>query len=188
MEMEELWLPYYENENYLVSNLGRVIGPYGRVLVGSLNKDGYRKIGLRVPGATTKDKRKTRYIHLMVAETFLGKRPAGKVCDHKNRDKTDNRVENLRWVSHSENTLNTNSSTRARRHTPKEPILQLDPNTQKIIARFSGYNEASEKLGLSQYQLRKNLNGHRKDFKIGKFVYESEYNDSQVETSEKKMI
>lgn len=44
-----------------------------------------------------------RPVHTLVAEAFLGKRPKGKQVHHKNHMGTDNRVENLQWVTPSEN-------------------------------------------------------------------------------------
>jgi hypothetical protein len=38
--------------------------------------------------------------------TFVGPPLDGQECDHINRDSLDNRIENLRWVSRSENNLN----------------------------------------------------------------------------------
>ena len=46
---------------------------------------------------------KTRTVHSLVAETFLGERPEGYDIDHINGDKTDNKAENLRYVTHTEN-------------------------------------------------------------------------------------
>jgi hypothetical protein len=43
-------------------------------------------------------------IHYLVATAFIGPRPDGMQIDHINAVKTDNRVENLEWVSRSENT------------------------------------------------------------------------------------
>ena len=41
-----------------------------------------------------------------VLETFIGPRPHGLECDHINRIPHDNRLENLRWVTRSENMRN----------------------------------------------------------------------------------
>jgi len=42
-------------------------------------------------------------VHQMVLAAFVGARPEGMVCDHINADPSDNRVENLRWVTAAEN-------------------------------------------------------------------------------------
>jgi hypothetical protein len=61
-------------------------------------KSGYLQVKLR--GANS-----PAYVHRLVAESFLG--PCiGKHVDHINRNRQDNRVENLRWVSVSENSSN----------------------------------------------------------------------------------
>jgi hypothetical protein len=47
------------------------------------------------------------YIHRLVALAFIPNHENKRVVDHINRNRTDNRVENLRWVTHSENKVNT---------------------------------------------------------------------------------
>lgn len=67
--------------------------------IGSIDPKGY-------PRATISYKGKARsvFIHRLVAEAFLPN-PNGYPCiDHINGCKSDNRVENLEWVTHSENT------------------------------------------------------------------------------------
>ena len=50
---------------------------------------------------------KRQSLHRIIAELFIPN-PENKPCvDHKNRDKLDNRVENLEWVTYSENNYNT---------------------------------------------------------------------------------
>ena len=56
----------------------------------------------------------TRSVHRIVAETFLEKpEEYGKIeVDHINRNRQDNRVENLRWVTHEENQANRSKATK----------------------------------------------------------------------------
>jgi hypothetical protein len=42
-------------------------------------------------------------VHQLVLAAFVGPRPLYAVCDHINANPSDNRVDNLRWVSAAEN-------------------------------------------------------------------------------------
>ena len=85
-----------EFENYSISNLGNVRNDTtGRILIPHLNTNGYM--------ALTLVKEYLRYIHRLVAIAFIPNPENKKQVDHINGDKTDNRVENLRWVTVSEN-------------------------------------------------------------------------------------
>ena len=95
--------------SYQVSNLGRVKSLVRKgcltekILKPSNNKIAYSQVLLRKDGKTI-----TRTIHQLVAESFLGHTPCGYklVVDHINHDRYDNRLENLRLVTTSENNLN----------------------------------------------------------------------------------
>lgn len=66
------------------------------------NTTGYLCVNLCVDG-----KRKTHRIHRLVGLHYIPN-PENKRCiDHINRIRTDNRVENLRWATDSENQQNT---------------------------------------------------------------------------------
>lgn len=48
---------------------------------------------------------KTSTVHKLVLEAFVGPRPKGKEANHKDGNKLNNCLENLEWVSRSENML-----------------------------------------------------------------------------------
>jgi hypothetical protein len=96
--MSEEWKSY--NENYEVSTFGNVRNKKTfRILKPWLSGSGYYKCQI---GKNRLRKRVNR----MVAETFLPNENNLPVCDHINHIRTDNRVENLRWVSYRDNNLN----------------------------------------------------------------------------------
>lgn len=95
--MEE-WKPY---KDYEVSNFGRVKGKLGKILKTCFNGGGYLYVCICENG-----KRKNMKIHRLVALCFIPNPDNKPQVDHINRDKTDNRVENLRWATRSENQIN----------------------------------------------------------------------------------
>jgi len=64
------------------------------------DKDGYHQLCLSRPG-----KVKNIKIHRLVMSTFVGPRPEGYQINHKDGIKTNNRVDNLEYVTPSENRL-----------------------------------------------------------------------------------
>lgn len=110
--MKEIWKDIvYEGinyEGYQVSNWGRVktfnyLHHNGVVKIMKQNKvaGGYMRVVLYKDG-----KRHRCMVHRLVAEAFIPN-PENKPCvDHINTIRTDNRVENLVWKTHKENSNN----------------------------------------------------------------------------------
>ena len=100
----ETWRFIKDFPKYEISNLGRIrsyIIPWKdpRILAGILTFAGYRSIKL-----CEQERRSVFYIHRLVLEAFIGPCPSNCETNHKNGIKTDNRVENLEWITRSENT------------------------------------------------------------------------------------
>lgn len=101
--MEEIWKDIKGYEGlYQVSNLGKVKGlKRGKILSERLNSKGYPCAFLFKDGVGKDFK-----IHQIVVNTFIGEIPKGYEIDHINAIRNDNRVENLRIVTHKENMNN----------------------------------------------------------------------------------
>lgn len=97
--VEEIWKECPIVKPYQVSTCGRVRNP----LTGKIHKLG-NNVKIRYP--RVKLYGKVFNVHRLVAITFLPN-PDNKPCvDHINTIVTDNRVENLRWATYSENSRN----------------------------------------------------------------------------------
>lgn len=115
--MSEIWKPVVGYEGiYEVSSFGRVRSidrivnggsrwgkrpehKHGKILSQFSNVDGYKCVHIKIGG-----KQKEYRVHRLVAFAFLGK-PEGDQTEvnHIDGDKTNNSVDNLEWVSHTEN-------------------------------------------------------------------------------------
>lgn len=111
---DEEWRPVIEWEGvYEVSSEGRVrsldrvsilrdgreIFYPGRYLKLKVNNGGHLYVRLNRPG----DRNVQRYVHRLVMQSFVGECPSGMEVCHNNGDPTDNRVDNLRYDTHSSN-------------------------------------------------------------------------------------
>ena len=96
----EQWKQINGYYDYYISSLGRVFSlkTYEILKLNINKKTGYQFITLR-------RNRKKRYheIHRLVALAFLDNPEKKRCVDHINNIKTDNRLENLRFVTHAEN-------------------------------------------------------------------------------------
>ena len=107
--MSELWRPIEGYEGlYEVSSYGRVrsLDRYvktcyeayklqkGKILNPGKDKDGYLQVSLHCNG-----KQHQRKIHRLVAQAFIENFDNLPMINHKDEDKTNNRVDNLEWCT-----------------------------------------------------------------------------------------
>lgn len=105
-------------------SIGRIIS--GRILSYSLSGSGYRQLAL-----SKNDKVRYFQIHRLVAEAFIPN-PNNLPCvNHKNENKTDNRVENLEWCDKRYN-LNYG--------TAKDKLIQSLTNNPKTSRKIEQYS------------------------------------------------
>ena len=108
MSEQEIWKDVVGYEDiYQVSNFGRIKRVAkakgaipGHILKLQCNRNGYLVVHLN-----WRNNRKAFEVHCLVAQAFLCCPSSNHQVNHKNGVRTDNRVENLEWVTRSENAL-----------------------------------------------------------------------------------
>ena len=169
--MKEEWKEIEKYPDYMVSNMGRVksLGRWvdrkckgkrweeEKILKPKIEKSGYQRVGL------WKNVGKWYLVHRLVYEAFVGDIPKGMQVNHINEIKSDNRLENLNLMTPKENT---NWGSRNERISKKQtngkcskPVLQIDKNTNEIIAEFPSIREVERQLGIRKSDISMCCNG-----------------------------
>jgi hypothetical protein len=138
--MEE-WKSVEGFERYEVSSLGvrPITGKRKfRIMKPCVGKRGYIYYNLY-----NDDGLKSRYFHRLLAEAFIPNPENKPEVDHINRIRSDNRLENLRWATRSENSVNNKNKERGYIHCvwvfqhPEHPRKQFDSEEEAIAYRDS---------------------------------------------------
>lgn len=156
---KETWkdIPGYEGR-YQVSSLGRVRTDSGKIMSLELTQRGYFRVEL-----WSDHSRKRFKVHRLVAIVFIPNPKNLPQVDHINGDKTDNRVENLRWVSNIQNCGFNNKKKSSRR-----PVLIIGRDGAKDV--YPSISAAARAMGVSRYGVMAVLNGTQKTTANGRRV------------------
>lgn len=187
--MNEVWIDIPQFDGlYQVSSLGRFrsvtrtvrFGKQKRVVPGVILKtspkgNGYLKISIL---------KRTYLAHRLVASVFVSNPFKFSQVNHKNGNKEDNRVENLEWVTSSQNhkhayeVLNRQCYSKGRfgkDSNRAKPILQYS-TSGLFIAEYSSAAEASRLQKVNESSIRQCIRGKIK--LAGSFVWkEKDSND-----------
>ena len=172
----EYWIDAFGYEGfYEVSNYGNIrsvsrvlktkkgiLKPVNsKILSQTLKKENYLSCMLSVNGET-----KRFNSHRLILQSFTKKEGAGLECNHKNRKRNDNHINNLEWVTKTENVNHsidmmsnensnnwviTNNQVLAIRR-----LYKMNPNFNRI--------KVAEKLGVNSSQISRIIYNKRKKF------------------------
>ena len=177
-----MWKKFiYEGQetDYSVSTEGEVRKDTTNYILSQSSQQDYKFVGLIING-----KQKRMRVHRMVALTFIDNPDNKPYVNHINGNRSDNNVENLEWVTPSENTqhaVNTGlfKSGRAR------AVVQYNLNGEQM-ATFESASEAARQTGGSQSKITMCCRRQRDSANDYQWRY---YDDMQdVQKIEKKFI
>ena len=147
MNDNEVWKAIAGCEGkYEVSSRGRVRNTKtGRVLKGALLKTGYHYICLYNRGYLR------FYIHHLVANAFLGGCPEGSVVTHIDKNRANNCMDNLEFITHQEHTLRAWETARENGTDDRVGTPELYAAIEELgkTGANPSYHELNERFGIT---------------------------------------
>ena len=132
-----------------ISNRGRFRDTRGIVKWPTLRRNGHRSVRIQ---------RKDHLVHRLVCRAFHGKSPSTehREVDHIDGDPSNNRAENLRWVTHAENIRHSYATNKNRKSCAPQmckPVrgrkIKSGEDEPQEWVEYSSVNEAARKLRLN---------------------------------------
>lgn len=167
----EIWLDIPNHFYYQASNFGRIRSFKSNetyYLKMCIDKNGYRNVRMIADDNTVK----TIHVHKIISELFLEKVEADyRICvDHIDRDKTNNHVNNLRFVSYSENQKNRKDNFDKVNYVYVKKDKPENCGVREIILKnglnkfVATYSEKSKKVHIGTFETEQEAIQARKDF------------------------
>lgn len=162
--MAEIWrnIPGYD-ERYMVSDRGHIIGPRGANKPFK-SRDGYKIATLYSYGTKVR-----KGVHVLVALAFIPNPENKPQINHKNGARDDNRVENLEWVTCSENNLHRRRVLHGGGGRPPRPVVCLTTSE-----RYASITAASKATGCAIEKILAVCKGQRTQTGGMRWAYEEE--------------
>ena len=159
---EELYLLKNSDTDYITTT-GKIYKDYGnnlyypkRVFVNHHNGYVYTTITYLING---KHVNKQRRVHILLAETFLPNPNNYPIVMHKDNNKENNDLNNLKWGTISENTkqaFDDGLAYNAKGYDDSQsmPVVMFDAKTDKILGKYGSMSEAERITGVNKQTIR----------------------------------
>tara|TARA_Y100000768_G_C23960047_1_gene674852 strand:+ start:670 stop:1731 length:1062 start_codon:yes stop_codon:yes gene_type:complete len=135
---DEIWKPIPNNlihntDGYYISSHGRVKNHKGRITEGHYKPNNYRWVSIYP---------KQYLLHRLVAKVFLPNYYDNKIVNHKDGNKTNSKLYNLEWCSHSENSQHAHDIL-LNEISIKIKVTNIITNKIEIFPSISSFNRAT---------------------------------------------
>ena len=161
MEVKELWKPLLEYKGIEVSSIGRIRKAANksrkeRILTEfPKDRDGYYRCSVqRLDGTLT-----SQPVHRLVAKAFIPRTKNRDIVNHIDGNRTNNRIENLEWVTPKENVIHSFKfgSRKICKQVPKKTILtDFQVNQIGKLRELYTVNQIAKLFNI-EYQSLKNI-------------------------------
>ena len=187
---DDMWLPT-GYPGYYVSDSGRIWGPGRHGKAGLItptpgNKYGHLEVSIHVDGM-----RLHKYVHRLVAETFIPNPHNYPLVRHLDDDPTNNCVENLEWGTQADNMQDAINAGRFVYFSEEDRESAMQKRRMPIIAinlktgdklNFISQQEASRVLGVNQACISDVLHRRSSNAKGWYFIHDGDDIDIDLDT------
>jgi hypothetical protein len=149
--------------NYTVTKEGKIYSISHEKYISQRDNSGYQYVTLYNDKGISKD----FSVHYLVSTLYIENPNNFPMINHKNHNRSDNKVENLEWVTYNENMIHFGKKN-------GKSVIKLDKN-DNIIETYSTIKEASEKNGITTSNITNVCKGKQKT--AGKFKWK--YNEKK---------
>lgn len=170
-------------ENYLIYDDGNVFNKNtNKMLSGSIGENGYKYYRLSKNG-----KKQMFYAHRLVAETFIDNVDNLPIVNHKDGNKLNNNIDNLEWVSYSDNIKHFHKEIKKEKSNRKQEKYISDLENEIWVESIGSKNYMVSNLGrirniktnnilhpvetCGYYKVRLSENGKTTDWLVHKLIF-----------------